>query len=83
MLIDRSNQTRKRDVIVAAVALVLLSVAAALLPLTGVPERVLTAISTIQLVCSIYLAIELPRLLRTIPTEEAPSDGAASPTKEP
>ena len=74
MLIDRSNQTRKRDVIVAAVALVLLSVAAALLPFTSVPERVLTTISTIQLVCSI---------LRAIPAEEAPSDGAASPTKEP
>ena len=83
MLIDRSNQTRKRDVIVAAVALVLLSVAAALLPFTSVPERVLTTIFTIQLVCSIYLAIELPRLLRAIPAEEAPSDGAASPTKEP
>ncbi len=83
MLIDRSNQTRKRDVIVAAVVLVALSIAAALLPTFETPRTVLTTIPLLQLVCSIYLAIELPRLLRAIPAEEAPSDGAASPTKEP
>lgn len=83
MIIDRPTQARKRDAVIAAVVLVALSIAAALLPFTSVPERVLTTISTIQLVCSIYLAIELPRLLRAIPEEGTPSDGAASPAREP
>ncbi len=78
----RPIQARKRDAVIAAVVLVALSIAAVLLPTFGAPRSVLTAIPTIQLVCSIYLAIELPRLFRAIPEEEAPSDGEASPTKE-
>ena len=82
MIIDRPTQARKRDAVIAAVVLVALSIAAVFLPTFGAPRGVLTAIPTIQLVCSIYLAIELPRLFRAIPEEEAPSDGAAPPTKE-
>ena len=80
MSIDRPIQAQKRDAIAAAIVLVILSVAAALLPFTNVPERVLTTISTIQLVCSVYLAIDLPRLLRALST---PSDGKAPSKKEP
>lgn len=79
----RPIQARKRDAVTAAVVLVALSIAAVFLPSFETPRSVLTAIPLLQFCCALYLLIDLPRLLRAIPEEGTPSDGAASPAREP